>query len=282
LIEDPQHVGEREVIRMIAGREVDQLEARPTPSLRADARVELEVRSLRVGRQIVDLSMHLREGEVLGIAALEGSGQRELFLALFGAVPLDAGTVLVHGRPVRIRSPREAVAAGLALVPEDRKAGGLLLDSSLVTNVSLASLSRFSRLGLFRSQVARRRTLELLSALAVKYTSADDRAGALSGGNQQKVVLAKWLAAESRVFLMYDPTRGVDPATKLDMYSRIRELADQGRSILFYSSEIEEVLNLSTRILVMYRGKIVRAYSQLPVSEEEVVSAMLGMALDRV
>ena len=230
-----------------------------------------------MGRVLSEVSLKLSEGEILGVAALEGSGQRELFLTLFGATRPDGGSLSLDGQPARFRTPRDAVAAGVALVPEDRKSGGLLLESSNTSNVVLASLKKFQRFGFFRSRAARSLTVGILQSLAVKYSSPDERVGALSGGNQQKVVLAKWLAAESQIFLMYDPTRGVDPATKIDMYTRIRELANEGRSILLYSSEMEEVLYLSTRILVMYRGRIVREFANLPVADEEVVSAMLGL-----
>ncbi len=276
-VDDPQGVPDAKIVRMIAGREIERLEAGEKVAARPGAKVRLEARSLTVGRVLSEVSLKLSEGEILGVAALEGSGQRELFLTLFGATRPDGGSLSLDGQPARFRTPRDAVAAGVALVPEDRKSGGLLLESSNTSNVVLASLKKFQRFGFFRSRAARSLTVGILQSLAVKYSSPDERVGALSGGNQQKVVLAKWLAAESQIFLMYDPTRGVDPATKIDMYTRIRELANEGRSILLYSSEMEEVLYLSTRILVMYRGRIVREFANLPVADEEVVSAMLGL-----
>ena len=276
-VEEPEEVPEGEIIRMIAGREIEDLERSPMPPPRPDAKPVIEARSVSVGRTVLDVSFELREGEVLGVAALDGSGQRELFLALFGAMPFDGGEVDVDGSRVRFGSPKEAVDAGLALVPEDRKSGGLLLDSSLTANIALASLGKFQRLGFFRGKSARRESLKLLASLGVAYSSVDVRAGTLSGGNQQKIVLAKWLAANSRVFLMYDPTRGIDPGTKRDIYAQLRNLVDQGRSMLFYSTELEEVLNLSHRILVLYRGRVVREFDELPVKEEEIVAAMMGI-----
>lgn len=278
VFETPRDVPERDVVRAIAGRTIVALERSRESAPRQGASVAIEAESMSVGSQVKDVSFQLREGEILGVAALEGSGQRELFLALFGALGVNSGALKVGGRRVQFSSPRDAVKAGIALVPEDRKAGGLLLDSSLVSNVALASLSKWQRFGFVRGRPARCVTVNLLDSLAVSYASSNDRAGGLSGGNQQKVVLAKWLAADSKMFLMYDPTRGVDPATKLDMYAQLRRLVREGRSVMLYSTELDEILNLSDRIIVLYRGRLVVEFNELPVKEEEVVSAMMGIA----
>lgn len=273
---DPAHAPEREVVRMMAGGHSIERVTEAAPDPRPPGDVQLATESLSLTGAYSDISLAVRSGEILGIAALEGSGQHELLLTLFGALRPTSGQMSVAGRRTRLRNPAEAVRKGIALIPEDRKAGGLLLDSSSTVNTVLPSLPRFTRFGFYRQRQARAKAAAVLKQMQVKLGSLDERVGALSGGNQQKVVLAKWLLAGSKTFLMYDPTRGVDLDTKEDVYRKLRELAAGGAAIIFYSTDIEEVLQLSTRVLVMYRGGIKVEFEPGSVDRAKVVAAMVG------
>ncbi len=218
------------------------------------------------------MSFHVRRGEIVGMAGLVGSGRTELLRALFGVELPLAGEIRVQGRPLAPRHPREAADAGLALVPEDRKALGVFLPEAVDWNISLAGLSRHARGGLFLNQPAARRDAESVSArLRVKAASLDTVVGTLSGGNQQKVALGKWLALEPKVLLLDEPTRGVDVGAKREIYQIMEQLAADGVAILFVSSEMEEVLAMSDRVLVMHEGALAGELKRDELSEEAVM-----------
>ena len=267
-----------EVIRMIIGRSLaSTFPARPaappasgTPALGAE--------SIATGGKLRAASFSLHSGEILGIAGLQGMGQQELFLACFGMAPLTSGRLLVDGREVVLASPRDAIRSriGISLVPEERKTEGLFLKLSGRFNVSLPIVHRFARLGVI--DVARE-TASVARALA--QVEVDPRAlyttaGAFSGGNQQKLVIAKWLLAESRILLLFDPTRGVDVGTKHQIYLLMRAFADAGGAILFHSTEIPEIVNMCDRVLVMYEGRTVAALAGAAIEEEAIMRAALG------
>ncbi len=222
-----------------------------------------------------DISLTLHKGEVLGVGGLAGHGHRELFFMLFGAEQRDAGVLTLDGKRLRVRNPRDAVRAriGIALVPEDRKTEGLLLAMSVEHNLTLAILRRISRFGILRRRLERQRAEVLIGQLHVRSPGAAAPVGALSGGNQQKVLVGRWLLAESRILLFYDITRGVDMATKHEMYALMLRLAAEGRSILFYSSDAEELAHLSHRVLVMREGRIAAELHAPDISAERIVSA---------
>jgi ABC-type sugar transport system ATPase subunit len=207
-------------------------------------------------RRVREVSFGIRRGEVLGLTGLVGAGRTETARLIFGADMREAGTITLDGKSLPLHSPREAVAAGICLLPEDRKAQGLVLGQSVRENFGLPNLVTFSRLGF----VDAKREAEALDShvdkLQIKLSSTDQSAGTLSGGNQQKVVLAKWLERSAEVIIFDEPTRGIDVGAKYEIYQLINRLAAAGKAILMISSELPEVLGMSDRILVMHEGRI--------------------------
>ncbi len=217
-------------------------------------------------------SFEIRSGEVVGISGLVGAGRSELLNCLFGIEPAIAGTIEVAGQPSRIRSPREAIGVGLALVPEDRKLHGLLLPWTLTRNISLPQLrSRFSRSGIVRQAAEGNQAQQEMNRLRIVATGPGQLAGLLSGGNQQKVVIAKWLATGPRLLLLDEPTRGIDVGAKHEIYELMESLACQGMAILFVSSELEEIIGMSDRVLVMHDGRITGELCGDEMNEESIM-----------
>lgn len=223
------------------------------------------------------VSFKVRCGEIVGMAGLVGSGRTEILRALFGIEPPVAGEICVHGKPIAPQHPREAADAGLALVPEDRKALGVFLQESIEWNVSLTGLQRHARAGLFLNPSAAKQVAESVSGqLRVKSASLDTTVGTLSGGNQQKVALGKWLALKPDVLLLDEPTRGVDVGAKREIYQIMEKLAADGKAILFVSSEMEEVLAISDRVLVMHEGQLSGELQGPELNEESVMRLATG------
>jgi ribose transport system ATP-binding protein len=268
-------IDESQAISLMTGRKVDT--AYPEPPPIEEAQPTLEVRNLS-GPRLSDLSFVLHEGEILGVGGLEGQGQRELFLTLFGAGEHSEGEIIVGGEPTKIHNPADAIGAGLgiALVPEDRKSEGLLLPMSVRDNLMLPVMGRFSVGGVIRGGTEKRLVEQMIERLQIRLRSTDQAVDTLSGGNQQKTLVGRWLLADSRVLLFYDVTRGVDVATKQDIYELMLRLISEGRSILFYSSETEEVARLSHRVLVMREGRISAELDGPNVDPEAMVAAALG------
>jgi ribose transport system ATP-binding protein len=256
----------------MTGRRVEALYP-PVPPL-ARKEPALRVDNL-TGPHVAGVSFTLHRGEVLGVGGLAGHGHRELFFQLFGAEPLTSGTIAVNGQPVRLKSPRDAVrqGVGLALVPEDRKGEGLLLGVSIRNNMTLSILPRISCGGVLRFGLERKLAQDMARQLNVRMPGLGHPVGALSGGNQQKVLIGRWLLAEPRILLLYDVTRGVDVATKHELYELVMRLAGQGHSILLYSSDAEELAHLSHRVLVMREGRIATQIDAPDISAERIVSA---------
>lgn len=219
----------------------------------------------------------LAAGEILGIGGLAGQGHRELFTGLFGAPPLKRGTIRVDGKPIRIARPSDAIRAGLgiALVPEDRKGEGLLLPLPVRDNLTLPILGRISTFGVIRGGEEARMSREMISRLKIRTPSAAQPVGTLSGGNQQKVLVGRWLLAESRILLLYDVTRGVDVATKHEICELIARLAQEGKAILFYSSDTEELAHLCHRVLVLRGGRVAAELTPPALTAEAIVSAAI-------
>jgi len=268
-------ISETEAVTLMSGRTFEGT----YPDVRSIDRGEttLRVRDLRGGR-LDGVSFELRRGEILGVGGLAGQGQRDLFLTLFGAQRATGGQLEVGGRSVRLRRPKDAIRAGLgiAYVPEDRKAEGLFLPLSIRDNIAVATLSRRSTVGFVDRARERSAVTGLIDQLRVGAGRSPDQAvGNLSGGNQQKALMARWLLTDAQVLLLFDVTRGVDAATKHDLFELIAELAGSGRAILFYSSETEEIANLCHRVLVLREGRIA-AQLDGPVGDaERIVAASL-------
>jgi rhamnose transport system ATP-binding protein len=239
----------------------------------ADAPVVLEARGLARAGAVADVSLTIREGEIVGLAGLVGSGRTEVARLLFGADRLDAGEVLLGGEPVHVRNPGHAARLGIALVPESRKEQGLLMVRSIRENATLATLPRYTTAGVVRGTREREKALALTKQLDVRAPSVKTRVGSLSGGNQQKVLFARWLAVEPRLLIADEPTRGIDVAAKQQIHGLIADLAAGGMGVLLISSEIEEVLGLAHRVLVMRRGRVVEELAGEAATQENVMRA---------
>ncbi|HTJ89402.1 MAG TPA: sugar ABC transporter ATP-binding protein [Acidocella sp.] len=236
----------------------------------------LSVRSLRQAGNFENVTFSLHAGEILGITGLLGSGAKDVLQALFGLSRVDGGTIEVRGKPVAIPSPGRAVAHRLGLVPEDRRHQGIAPDISVRENVTLASLFKLTRFGLISARRERQQVDGLIARLGIKTPSGETRLRDLSGGNQQKVVLAKWLSAESDVYILDEPTVAVDVAAKVEIYRLLGELAARGAAILILSSDLMELCGICDSILVMYRGRITRRLSPAETTADEILAAATG------
>lgn len=243
-----------QLIHHMVGREVQAIYQREPVPPGAEL---LRVHNLVRRPLLQDITFSLRAGEIVGMAGLIGAGRTELCRALFGIDPIDSGHVWVDGQEVRIRSPREGVRAGLALIPEDRQRTGLARDLPITYNLTLANLEGVSRFGFLRKDAERQVTSDFIGRLRIKANSGQQIAGRLSGGNQQKVVIAKWLARGARVFFFDEPTRGIDIGAKVEVFEVMDRLARDGAAILMVSSELPELLQVADRILVMRQGRLV-------------------------
>jgi len=265
------------IIRMIVGRSLGKaFPERPPPVAQSGAE-RLALRGLASGR-LKEASFALHAGEILGIGGLQGMGQLDLFLACFGMTEIAAGSVAVDGKPVTIASPSDAVRAdiGISLVPEDRKTEALFLKLNGKVNASLPVVDRFTRFGLIDVKRERDAVKSVFDQVEVEERALWTRVGAFSGGNQQKIAIAKWLLAESRILLLYDPTRGIDVGTKHELYGLMRAFAEAGGAVLFYSTEIPELVHLADRVIVLYHGEVVDEIDRGRLSEEAIVTAALG------
>ncbi len=238
----------------------------------------LEARGLGRSGAFADLSFTLRAGEILGLTGLVGSGAKELVAALFGLAPADRGTLLLHGRAVMPASPSEAVGLGIGLVPEDRRRNGVALDASVAENATLPGLVRFVRRFLLDRGREQEAVRGLIARLAIKTPGPDAPVGALSGGNQQKVSLAKWLGTGATLFLLDEPTVAVDVAAKVEIYRLLADLAAGGAGILLLSSDLAELRGLADRILVMHRGRLVAELRAADATADEILTAASGGA----
>ncbi|MCC2594695.1 sugar ABC transporter ATP-binding protein [Tessaracoccus sp. OS52] len=258
----------REIIQLMVGRELDA-DARPAP--RAATQPVLEVRGLSTTDLLMDVSFTLNKGEILGFAGLMGAGRTETARALIGADPRTAGTVTLHGRQVDIRNPRDAVELGIGYLSEDRKRYGLILGQDVAANIALASIPKFTRAGILQEEPMRRAAAGWVERLAVKTPSVRERLRNLSGGNQQKVVLAKWLERDCDVLVFDEPTRGIDVGAKQEIYNLLDRLTDEGKSIIMISSELEEILRMSDRIAVMCNGQITGFLTNAEATQENIM-----------
>jgi L-arabinose transport system ATP-binding protein len=256
-----------ELVSMMVGRDLTGMYSRKA---HPHGDVVLSVRGLSSDR-VHDVSFEVHAGEVLGIAGLVGAGRSELAHAIVGNDPRTAGDIAVGGKAARIRSPRDAIRAGIGFVPEERKAQALLMERSVRDNTTLAVLPRISRMHVVRRGEERRIAREFARRLNVRTPSVEHVVANLSGGNQQKVVLARWLASRPKVLILDEPTRGVDVGAKAEIYDAIDDLAADGLAIIVISSELPEILALSDRVLVMQAGRIAGELSREETSEERIL-----------
>jgi ribose transport system ATP-binding protein len=268
------------IVRLMVGRELKQFFQRTATPQAAEGPPLLRVEGVRWSTaQREPIGFALRPGEIVGMAGLMGAGRTELAETVFGVRHMLSGSVAIDGRALRLRSPADAIAAGIYLVPEDRRFQGLVLPASVRDNISLPSLDRVSRLGL----VARRQEQELAQRMCkqlnVRTPGTGQAVALLSGGNQQKVVLAKWLCRTPRVLILDEPTRGVDVGAKSEIYALMDQLAGAGMAVLMISSDLEEILGMSDRVLVMHEGRLAGELPRAGLSEEAVMRLATGGTL---
>jgi rhamnose transport system ATP-binding protein len=265
-----------DLIRAMVGRDVLAREH----SSAGHGETVLKVEHLTREGVFVDVSFEVRAGEVVALAGLVGAGRTEVVRAVFGIDRYDAGTVTVAGRELKRGSPTAAMTAGIGLVPEDRRQQGLVMDMSIADNISLASLPRLRRHGLLFASVERAFAADWATRLQVKYGRMSNVVSSLSGGNQQKVVLAKWLSRRPSVLIVDEPTRGIDIGTKAEVHRLLAELATEGVAVLVISSELPEVLALADRILVMREGRLAATLNRDEANEERIIAAGTGQLRD--
>jgi ABC-type sugar transport system ATPase subunit len=280
------------IVRLMVGRPLMDLFRPEEAERRLEILAErspapvLEVRGLgRTGTAqdpsaivLEDVTFSLRPGEIVGLAGLVGSGRTEIARAIFGADEYDCGEILVDGKPIRIRSPREAIRLGIGLVPEDRKLQALVLSLAIRENLALSLLDRLSRFGIVRLGAERALARRMVSALQVRTPSIEQKVLNLSGGNQQKVVIAKWLALHPKILIMDEPTRGIDIGAKAEVHGLMHQLAADGVAILMISSELPEIVHMSDRVLVMRQGRIAGELQRAEATQEAIMTLATGIS----
>jgi ribose transport system ATP-binding protein len=286
IFRDGQHAGSfpmggisrDEMVQLMIGRKLEQVFP-PRPQKSGKQETRLEVKDLSWEPTLHDLNFTVGKGEIVGLGGLDGQGQGELLFALFGLLRGMKGQVLIDGQPRRISGPPDAASAGinLALIPEDRKTEGLILKMSVGNNVTLSVLDRLGQYGLIVRNREKSAIKQVMDQMQVKAASDQIAARSLSGGNQQKLVIGKWLLTEAKLYLLHDPTRGIDVGTKQEIYQLMRSLADEGAGILFFSTELSELVGMCDRVLVLYEGRIFRELVGSDITEENIVSSALGL-----
>ncbi len=260
-----------QIISMMVGRTI--YEAAPEAPENPSEDIMLEVKNLRRGNALRDVSFVLRKGEILGFAGLMGAGRTEVARAIFGADPLDSGEIYVKGKPAHIKSPRDAVAHSIGYLSEDRKRYGLALGMDVEANIVLAAFQRFlGWLGWVDSARTRTRADAMVEVLAIKTPGLQQKVKFLSGGNQQKVIIGKWLTADTDILIFDEPTRGIDVGAKSEIYRLLNELAQQGKSIIMISSELPEILRMSHRIVVMCEGRVTGELTSAEATQETIMT----------
>jgi ribose transport system ATP-binding protein len=269
------------IVEMMIGREYKSVFP-PKPENLPDGHPALSVRNLSWAGRLSGINLSIKPGEIIGLGGLDGQGQHELLLALFGVLNGVSGDVDIGGKPIHLRSPSAAKSkqVRMALIPEDRKTEGLMLPMSVRDNLSFAAIERLTQVGLIRQRAETTAVDQMVRSLKIRCDGVDGPVGALSGGNQQKVVIGKWLMTGPRIILLNDPTRGVDVGTKQELYQIFRRLADDGAAILFYSTDYDELIGCCDRVLVLYSGNVVRTLAGSEITEHNLVASALNLPLE--
>jgi ribose transport system ATP-binding protein len=270
-----------QVVELMIGREYKHVFP-PKPARNGGDAPVLQIENLSWGDRLQNISLSVGRGEIVGLGGLDGQGQRELLLALFGVLRGVGGSVKVKGEPRRIGSPRHAKSnqCGMALIPEDRKTEGLMLPMSVRDNISMAAISKLTRGVIVDRATENKRIAEMVQKLGIKVGNIDDPVATLSGGNQQKVVIGKWLMTEANIVLLNDPTRGIDVGTKQELYQLLRSLADAGTSILFYTTDYDELVGCCDRVAIIYDGRILRELKGAEITEHNIVASSLNLPVE--
>ena len=265
---------EDQLIQLMVGRSLEQ----QYPKVPTQRGVEaLRVEGLVRKGVLHDISFRAYTGEILGIAGLVGAGRTELMRAVFGADPIDQGKIYVFGKELKLESPQSAIRAGMGLLPEDRKYQGLVLILSVLQNVSMASLDRLKKGGLLQLGMEKKQTNDFVTKLRIATPHVQQPVQFLSGGNQQKVVLAKWLASQSKILIFDEPTRGIDVGAKVEVYNLMNQLVESGAAVIMVSSEMPELLGMSDRVLVMHEGRLAAEFDRAEATQEKVLAAAMGV-----
>jgi ABC-type sugar transport system ATPase subunit len=267
-----------QIIAMMVGRQMSELFRKDVVPIGAPV---LEVRDLSAAGVLREVSLTLHQGEILGLAGLVGAGRSELARVIFGADRFDQGSILLEGRPLNARHPRQAVARGVGLAPEDRKQQGLIMGLPVSQNITLANLFRRQRLGFFSLRAEKATAQSYVKRLGIRTPDVDRQVAFLSGGNQQRVVIARWLETRPKVLILDEPTQGVDVGAKAEIHGLMVELARAGVGILLISSDLPEVLQMSDRVLVMHEGRITGRFTRDQATQEMVMRAATGELLER-
>lgn len=275
----PEETSTDEIIRMMVGRPLSDLFEKGDGHEIGDS--VLEVEALSRVRKFEDITFDVRAGEIVGVAGLVGAGRTDVARALFGVLEIDKGTVRIGGKEVKIERPRDALAHGMIYVPEDRQHHGLLMQMNVYENMTLAVLERIARRGWLREQLERKVTQEYVEKLRIVLRHIGQPVRELSGGNQQKVVVSKWLLTRPKVMILDEPTRGIDVGAKAEVHRLMGELAAQGMGILMISSELPEILAMSDRIIVMREGRITGRFDKSEATAERIMAAATGQVLAR-
>lgn len=262
-----------EVVKKMVGRELTDRYPERTPST---GDIVLEVKQATKKGQFQDISFSVKAGEIVGVAGLMGAGRTEMMRSIFGLDPLDQGEIWVHGKKAVIKKPSDAVKLGIGFITEDRKDEGLMLDASIRENIGLSNLKSFSPKGLIDKKNEQDFVDLLIKRLTIKTASSDISARSLSGGNQQKVVIAKWIGIQPKVLILDEPTRGVDVGAKREIYQLMNELTDRGVAILMVSSELPEILGMSDRVLVIHEGTISGELDKTEATQERIMTLATG------
>ena len=270
---------EASLVERMVGRHVDLSPRERAMALAADAVPRLEVQGLCVGQKLRDIDLTVAAGEVVGVAGQAGAGRSTLAKTLFG-LKSHTGRILVDGQPVALRGPRSAMRAGIAYVPEDRRGAGVVLSMSIADNVTMTTWRRLSRFGLLSASGRRTEATRAIDAMGIRAPGPGALVRNLSGGNQQKVVIAKWMATRPRVLLLDEPTRGIDVGAKSEVYELIRRFTDQGLGVVCFSSELAELMHLCDRIIVLHRGAVAGELEAGAATEESITALAFGHGAD--
>lgn len=269
---ETKQTNRKELVSLMVGREFKEYYPRRNNS---PGEVVLEVKNLS-GNGDENISFQVRKGEILGVAGLVGSGRTEMVNVLFGAVPKESGEITIDGKKVEINDPDQAIRYGIGLIPEDRKWQGLILNSTVKFNITLAIFNKLARYSLVNSGLMNQIVAKYVNTLKIRTPSVDQKVKNLSGGNQQKVVLAKTLAAETNILIFDEPTRGIDVGTKQEIYILMNELVDQGKAIIMVSSEMEELLGMSDRLIVLFEGRFMGEVPRDKFDQRHVIELASG------
>ncbi len=272
---DTDSIEKSELVTMMVGREMSQLFSDRNAVIGEEV---LRVENLNAGKMVQDISFSVRAGEIVGFSGLVGSGRTEIMKVLFGADKKTSGKVTYFGKEVNFRNPKEAIQNGFGMLPENRKEEGLLLKQSVRMNSTLSVLfSKIAPRGIINHKKEKQYVKELLASMSTKYGNTEDNADSLSGGNQQKIALAKWIAADCKCMVFDEPTRGVDIGAKEEIYKIMNDLAEKGMAIIMISSEMPEIIGMCDRVIVMRQGRITGEYSKESMNENNMIKSAMGV-----